>query len=129
MVGRALKFFLGGTMYAGGVVVGTMWWTTRNAKDVGDEERERVWASIAGRYDSDIHSSEQTTGILDLRKRLASMASGNVLEVAAGTGRNLPFYRAGQCSRLVITDRSKAMLQESQAVAAKLDSASSDTSG
>jgi len=50
-----------------------MWWSARNAPDVLDEERQEVWSQIADRYDADIHSSEQTTGILALRKKLVSV--------------------------------------------------------
>lgn len=38
------------------------------------------------------------------------MPQGDVLEVSAGTGRNLPFYTPKQLSSLTLTDSSKSML-------------------
>ena len=38
------------------------------------------------------------------------MAQGDVLEVSAGTGRNLPYYRYRQLDSLTLSDSSKYML-------------------
>jgi methyltransferase OMS1 len=40
---------------------------------------------------------------------------GDVLEVAAGTGRNLPYYRYGDISSLTLADISPPMLEVAQA--------------
>lgn len=50
------------------------------------------------------------TGISLLRRFLLRSASGRVLEVAAGTGRNLPFYAAD--AQLTLTDVSAGMLEQ-----------------
>ncbi|MBO0686783.1 MAG: methyltransferase domain-containing protein [Candidatus Dormibacteraeota bacterium] len=44
------------------------------------------------------------------RRRLLAAAEGRVLDVGAGTGANLPHYRAQAVSRLVLLDRSAGML-------------------
>jgi hypothetical protein len=58
------------------------------------ERLRSLWEQYAPRYDRD-------TGFYDLlllgdsRSWACSQASGHVLEVAIGTGRNLPFYPQG----------------------------------
>lgn len=47
---------------------------------------------IANSFDSDVNFSEWLMGILELRKLLARMCQGNVLEVSCGTGRNLGYF-------------------------------------
>ncbi|KAF4839948.1 Methyltransferase OMS1 [Colletotrichum siamense] len=46
----------------------------------------------ARRFDEYLDGSEWMMGITSLRQKLAAEASGHVVEVAMGTGRNLPFY-------------------------------------
>ncbi|KAI3553252.1 hypothetical protein CABS03_11597 [Colletotrichum abscissum] len=58
----------------------------------------------AKRFDQSLEGSEWLMGITSLRKRLAAEASGHVLEVAMGTGRNLPFYDWSQ----IISSRNSA---------------------
>lgn len=43
-------------------------------------------------YDQDIEWQEYLMGITKLRKKLAAKATGNILEVSVGTGRNAPYY-------------------------------------
>ena len=60
-------------------------------------------------------------GIRKLRKRLLRRASGNVLEVAAGTGKNLPYYRDYGGSRTIIAvDVRREMLHRARQRAASL---------
>ena len=42
--------------------------------------------------------------------QMGIVTQGDVLEVSAGTGRNLPYYRYDQLSSLTLTDSSKYML-------------------
>ena len=42
--------------------------------------------------------------------QMGTVIQGDVLEVSAGTGRNLPYYRYDQLSSLTLTDSSKHML-------------------
>ena len=57
-------------------------------------------------------------GIKKLRRRLLSRASGRVLEVAVGTGKNLAYYPRGY--RITIIDVSGKMLKVARQRAAKL---------
>jgi ubiquinone/menaquinone biosynthesis C-methylase UbiE len=58
-------------------------------------------------------------GVRKLRKRAFSQASGKVLEVAVGTGKNLYYYRP-DC-QIIALDLSKEMLKVARARAAKLN--------
>jgi ubiquinone/menaquinone biosynthesis C-methylase UbiE len=57
-------------------------------------------------------------GVRKLRQRLIPRASGKVLEVAVGTGKNLRYYASG--SRIVAVDVSGEMLDVARKRAAKL---------
>ncbi|KAK2001247.1 hypothetical protein LX36DRAFT_736584 [Colletotrichum falcatum] len=46
----------------------------------------------ARKFDQSLDGSEWLMGVTALRQKMATEASGHVLEVAIGTGRNLPFY-------------------------------------
>ena len=76
-----------------------------------------LWECYAARYDRD-------TGFYDLlllgesRSWACSQAFGQVLEVAIGTGRNLPFYPRG--IQLTGIDFSPAMLEIARGRAAEL---------
>jgi ubiquinone/menaquinone biosynthesis C-methylase UbiE len=57
-------------------------------------------------------------GLRLLRRRLLQRASGRILEVAVGTGKNLPYYPEG--SRIIAVDISLEMLKVARRRAAKL---------
>ncbi len=57
-------------------------------------------------------------GVRRLRRRLLSKAGGKVLEIAVGTGLNLPRYQPGM--HLTAVDLSQAMLARTRKKAAKL---------
>ncbi|BDA41943.1 probable ubiquinone/menaquinone biosynthesis C-methyltransferase Ub at C-terminar half [Coccomyxa sp. Obi] len=70
----------------------------------------RTWDEIADSYDGELGLDETLMGIKLLRRWLVRKAEGDVLEVSAGTGRNLPYYRYDQLKSLTLTDSSKYML-------------------
>uniref|UniRef100_A0A6B2LFX6 Methyltransferase type 11 domain-containing protein n=1 Tax=Arcella intermedia TaxID=1963864 RepID=A0A6B2LFX6_9EUKA len=94
--------------------------TTRRGADegVGREEVEGCRAcpfdKLAGSYDKKIDWDELLMGIKRQRGKLMKNASGSVLEISAGTGRNLPHYPSWITS-LTLTDISSPMLQQAQA--------------
>ena len=65
---------------------------------------------IAGDYDQKINLDETLMGIKLLRRFLLRKAQGDVLEVSAGTGRNLPYYSSPTVKSLTLTDTSREML-------------------
>jgi ubiquinone/menaquinone biosynthesis C-methylase UbiE len=58
------------------------------------ERQRRVWDRLAPRYDRSMGLMEKLF-VGDGRAWVCSRATGDVLEVAIGTGRNLPFYPDG----------------------------------
>jgi ubiquinone/menaquinone biosynthesis C-methylase UbiE len=85
--------------------------------DKADWLREQ-WNTYAPRYDKDIGFFERVQ-FGGGREWVCSQAGGDVLEVAVGTGRNLPHYPAGV--RLTGIDLSPAMLSIARQRAADLD--------
>jgi ubiquinone/menaquinone biosynthesis C-methylase UbiE len=68
----------------------------------------RQWDRMAPRYDRDMRRLEALLFGRDTRARVCAGASGDVLEVAIGTGLNLPHYPPGV--RLTGVDLSPLML-------------------
>ncbi|ETK75747.1 hypothetical protein F441_18018 [Phytophthora nicotianae CJ01A1] len=77
---------------------------------VDDARRLQVFDMNASKYDKEVDWDERLTGISLMRRFLLQRARGQVLEVAAGTGRNLAFYPAS--SRVLLTDFSRGMLDQ-----------------
>jgi ubiquinone/menaquinone biosynthesis C-methylase UbiE len=73
-----------------------------------DQELRRRWDRYSGRYDRDIGFMERLQ-FAGGREWVCEQASGDVLEVAVGTGRNFAHYPAD--ARLAGIDLSPAMLE------------------
>lgn len=80
-------------------------------------KQRRVWDKAAPSYDKQISFFERIQ-FGGGREWLGSRASGKVLEVAVGTGRNLPFYPEG--TQVTGVDVSPAMLALARQRAAEL---------
>ncbi len=67
----------------------------------------------AGSYDKlDDGPVARLLGLPQLRQKLLAQAHGNVLEVAVGTGLNLPLYQWSSIDRLTALDLSPGMLSQ-----------------
>ncbi|KNE56060.1 hypothetical protein AMAG_01903 [Allomyces macrogynus ATCC 38327] len=75
-------------------------------------DRRAVYDEIARDYDREIARDEWAMGMLLVRRWMVGKAKGDTLEIAAGTGRNLAYYRFPRVSHLTLTDTSSAMLAE-----------------
>ena len=82
---------------------------------------------IAASYDKTIDLDETLMGVRLLRRLLLRQAQGDVLEVSAGTGRNVPYYRAPQVASVLMTDASRPMLLQAAEKAASLSPAKERT--
>lgn len=118
-----------GTVYVGAVYLGlqlyggpaknkeTMLTEGNETKSyVYDPQRTATFQKIAYSYDDEIEKDEFVMGINLLRRALLYFhARGDVLEVGAGTGRNLGYY-PGQSTvnRIVLTDSSDKMLMRAK---------------
>lgn len=81
--------------------------------------RKRAWDKQAKRYDKQIGWWERRVLGQDNRSWACSRADGDVLDVAIGTGLNLPFYDSGQ--KVVGIDLSAAMLDVARQRAEEVD--------
>jgi ubiquinone/menaquinone biosynthesis C-methylase UbiE len=81
------------------------------------ERQRRVWDKRAPRYDRGMGLMERLF-LGDGRARVCSQAGGDVLEIAVGTGRNLPFYP--EDARLTGIELSQEMLSIARGRAAQL---------
>ena len=73
--------------------------------------RQATYDAIAPRYDGMLGWDETVLGIGLMRRCLLACACGDVLELAAGTGRNLEFYDRARVTSLLQTDASAPMLE------------------
>ena len=88
----------------------------KHAGETPTQRQRRVWDKTAPSYDRQMDLLERLLGRGD-REWLAERATGRVLEVAIGTGRNLPFYTVA--SSLTGVDLSPEMLAIANARAEK----------
>ncbi|KAI9831834.1 MAG: hypothetical protein M1826_002866 [Phylliscum demangeonii] len=116
--------------YTGAVARSASLAATSSLTDTGDApDLSDRYDGAAATYDRDIGRAEWVMGMGRLRRRLVRKACGDVLEVAAGTGRNLKYYRwrrrgEGEgkememegCTRLTLLDKSRPMLERARAV-------------
>ena len=83
---------------------------SRFSREMG---RKNTFDRLADSYDSRINLDELVMGVKLLRWWLLRQARGDVLEVSAGTGRNLNYYglpQNGKLTSLTLTDASREML-------------------
>lgn len=87
---------------------------TTNAISI-TRNKEETYRRVASTYDDTIGRDEFVMGTLLLRRALLYFhARGTVLEVAAGTGRNLQYYPSSAVTKVVVLDSSEPMLQRAQ---------------
>jgi ubiquinone/menaquinone biosynthesis C-methylase UbiE len=89
----------------------------RQVSDKRAQRLRRYWDKHARTYDKQIAFWERRL-FADGRQWICSQATGDVLEVAIGTGRNLPYYPQG--IRLTGIEFSPAMLELAQREADRL---------
>lgn len=82
------------------------------------ERARRIWDRTAPKYDKRVSFWERHL-FEDGRQWVCSQARGDVLEIAVGTGRNLPFYPPG--ARVTGIELSQGMLDIAVARAEELD--------
>ena len=79
-----------------------------NAK-MTSTQLQSAYDEIAHEYEKRIMFDQHILGVARLRKKLLFKANGKVLEVACGTGQNLPFFAPN--SRITAVDLSPKMLE------------------
>lgn len=86
---------------------------------VSQEQRAAIFDKLATTYDSKIKWDERLLFINRKRSQLLREAKGSVLEVGAGTGRNI-YYYPKNIEELTMADQSKAMLKKARETALHL---------
>jgi len=74
---------------------------------------QSAYDAIADQYDKKIWFDQHILGVARLRKNLLAKTAGKILEVACGTGSNLPFFPVG--SDITAVDLSPNMLEVARA--------------
>ena len=120
------RYVVAGLLLYGATAYGAwFWFSFVNPKDNISEESglikqqkvnlSAVWDETAARFDSDVELEEKTSCLWYLRNRLVRQASGHVLEVSVGTGRNFRYYNLDACKSLTFLDQSWPMLEVAKA--------------
>jgi ubiquinone/menaquinone biosynthesis C-methylase UbiE len=78
---------------------------------------QKAYDEIADQYEKKIWFDQHILGVARFRKKLLSKASGNILDVACGTGQNLPFFVTN--SQITAVDLSPKMLNVARETAIK----------
>ncbi|KAL8680682.1 MAG: hypothetical protein Q9186_003167 [Xanthomendoza sp. 1 TL-2023] len=113
---RRHPWLTGGTVLYAAFVYFSIWRRTP-PEDVAPQDFDFSFRynATAGTFDQDVDSIEWFYGIPKLRKKLIQKAHGNVLEAAAGTGRNSEFYNLNHISTISLQDQSKEMIDIAKA--------------
>ncbi|EXJ87730.1 hypothetical protein A1O1_04655 [Capronia coronata CBS 617.96] len=80
------------------------------------------WLDLSRNFDDEVDMSEKLMSLRSKRRNLCQQAQGNVLEVSAGTGRNMDLYnldpintpRDKRIKSLVFNDQSEIMVYQAQ---------------
>lgn len=83
---------------------------TITASQVPTDVSDR-YNKIARKFDSDVGFIEAVYGYGWLRSWITNKASGHVLEVSAGTGRNSEYYNLKDCKSITFIDSSEEMVK------------------
>mmetsp|Transcript_9274 Transcript_9274/g.23055 ORF Transcript_9274/g.23055 Transcript_9274/m.23055 type:complete len:269 (-) Transcript_9274:320-1126(-) len=87
---------------------------------ITNPNRNEQYQHVAAHYDDEIGRDESVMGINMLRKSLLYFhAKGTVLELAAGTGRNISYYPSS-CDRVLMIDASENMIAKARKKISKL---------
>jgi len=88
-----------------------------NSEKMTVHKLQSAYDKIADQYEKKIWFDQHVLGVARLRKKLLSKANGKILEVACGTGQNLPLFAPN--SEITAVDLSPKMLEFARANAIK----------
>ncbi|KAL9646423.1 hypothetical protein ABK040_006421 [Willaertia magna] len=80
------------------------------------QETSSIYNKISPSYDKKVEFDEWLTGVDKLRKKLMLNVYGDVLEIAAGSGRNIKEYerRKDNINSLILSDNAVGMLKQAK---------------
>jgi ubiquinone/menaquinone biosynthesis C-methylase UbiE len=88
-----------------------------NTEKMTVNKLQAAYDEIADQYEKETWFDQHILGVARLRKMLLSKATGKILEVACGTGQNLPLFARN--SKITAVDLSPKMLELARANAIK----------
>jgi ubiquinone/menaquinone biosynthesis C-methylase UbiE len=88
-----------------------------NSEKMTVNKLQSAYDEIADQYEKRIRFDQHILGVARLRKKLLSKATGKILDVACGTGLNIPFFSVG--SDITAVDLSPNMLEQTRKNAIK----------
>jgi ubiquinone/menaquinone biosynthesis C-methylase UbiE len=88
-----------------------------NSEKMTVDQLQSAYDEIAEQYEKKIWFDQYILGVARLRKKLLSKATGKILEVACGTGQNLPLFAPN--SEITTVDLSPKMLDAARRNAIK----------
>ena len=124
-----LFMWAAGAALYGSTVAGTYLWLKKTPPSESHATNTATpsattWSSLAPAYDAAIGLDEAVMGVNLLRRwHVGRHARGRVLEVCAGTARNLPYYDRGRVASLTLADACPEMVA---AATAKVEAAGGD---
>jgi ubiquinone/menaquinone biosynthesis C-methylase UbiE len=86
-----------------------------NSEKLTANRLKSAYDEIANQYDKRIWFDQYILGVARLRKKLLSKATGEILEVACGTGQNFPLFAPN--SEITAVDLSPRMLERARSIA------------
>ena len=110
---RQIPIFLGGmTAFVLGMYGVQLYYSIQNAEEIGDLPEDFIdrFDKEADGYDEKVNMAETLLLLNMRRKDITRRVRGHVLEVAVGTGRNIPYYPTKQCATVTLLDYSAPML-------------------
>lgn len=90
-----------------------------NSERMTTDQLQGAYDMLADEYEKKVWFDQHILGVARHRKRLMSKAHGNILDVACGTGLNLPFFPAA--SEITAVDLSQRMLDVARRKAGDLN--------
>lgn len=122
---KAIYTAIGGVTFGAGVYIAASKFGPKTAQtppadiqhnaDVGAfiprEQSREVHDFLAPKYDRLVSTDEKVAGVTKCRQKLGAAASGSVLEVAIGSGRNMSFY-GPNVQKLTGIDYSNEMIKQ-----------------
>eukprot|EP00933_Yihiella_yeosuensis_P007928 TRINITY_DN113145_c0_g1_i1.p1 TRINITY_DN113145_c0_g1~~TRINITY_DN113145_c0_g1_i1.p1 ORF type:complete len:268 (+),score=53.74 TRINITY_DN113145_c0_g1_i1:42-806(+) len=76
-----------------------------------ERARRDTFDGLAKKWDQTVRTDEFLAGLGRARRRLVQRATGDVLEVAVGSGRNFSYYSSGKVTSVTAMDFSRNMLE------------------
>ncbi|KAK9324202.1 S-adenosyl-L-methionine-dependent methyltransferase [Lipomyces orientalis] len=120
MTARRRKFLITAGGLYGAFLVGAYYWISYGVAQGGPYEEAKprdttqTYDGLAKQYDRIIGRDELFMGLSFWRKDVAKQATGDVLEVSCGTGRNVSYLNISSIKSITFVDASEQMVEQTK---------------